>query len=972
MPIKMLSNKRPSFSALACKAFGALLAFLLLTLSSAHAAGLGKLTVLSSLGQPLRAEIELTSVAKDEAGTIIVRLASSEAYKRANLDASPVLRSFAFKVESRGGRHFVRVTSSQPLNEPFIGMLLELTSTTGRLTREYTFLLDPPELRTTTPALAAASKPVPTAVPRPVQAAPAPAPKPVAEQPATESMGEKVRRIERRAKTLKASQPVKAKPSDKAVADDKPSTYKVKKGDSLALIAKKHRHDEVTLEQMLVSIYQTNPDAFDGKNMNRLRVGRVLTVPDAQTAGGVGKPEARKLIVAQAADFAAYRAKLAGQVEQAAAQRQADESVQAAGGKITAKVEDRARQEKEAQDKLKLSKAGAVAKGAKGGAGTGSTEDKTAQGKAAADEKARVSELEKNVTELQKVLELKNKQLAAQQEAAAKKAADDAAAAKKAADDAAVKKAADEAAAKKAADEATARKAASASVASAPAASVPQASAPQASAPKPAVATKPASAPVKRVGPPPAPPAPPGFFDNLMDNPTMLGGGAIALLLLLYLMVRIRGRKKQPPSPTPLGGSMVSDGSESPNSLFGSAGGQSVDTNNSIFNSGFIPSASLLDANEVDPIAEADVYIAYGREAQAVEILKEALRSHPERNALRVKLLEIYASQKDVNAFDLLAGELYGLTRGEGEDWVHVAGLGASIDPTNPLYAGGDASEELLNRPTSLQGSVTQPRPELDPDVLLHAPRLSGDGETTQAAAQPTEQQIQSPDFSLDLTGPAIDDAPLEFHLPEKEAVVAPSAPLAVDFDLGQEAAKAETRPQEPAALDFDLGDFAPKKEEAAAPDATGMSVSEIPEAELERMLEFKPAAANLASPVSDIEFEARMAAADRELSAIDKVEPYSVAANEPAKPVASSSGFDFGAINLDLEPVAAPVPVEPETKPATARTGSVEMDTKIELAAAYLGIGDKEGARELLEEVIQEGSPEQVEKAKEALAKIS
>jgi pilus assembly protein FimV len=77
-----------------------------------------------------------------------------------------------------------------------------------------------------------------------------------------------------------------------------------------------------------------------------------------------------------------------------------------------------------------------------------------------------------------------------------------------------------------------------------------------------------------------------------------------------------------------------------------------VDTNNSVFNSNFAPSASQLDTNEVDPVAEADVYIAYGRDAQAEEILKEALRTHPERHAVRLKLLEIYVTRKDARAFE--------------------------------------------------------------------------------------------------------------------------------------------------------------------------------------------------------------------------------------------------------------------------------------------------------------------------------
>ena len=979
MPLKMPTNMRSSFSVFAAKAFGSVFALLLLSLSSAYAAGLGKLSVLSSLGQPLRAEIELTSVAKGEEDSIAVKLASYDDYKKANLDFTSALHSLRFSVEKRGARHIVRVSSSQPLNEPFVGMLLELRSSSGRLTREYTFLLDPAEMRSSTPAVTAG----PTRVQAPVVT------KPVAAVPVavekTEA-GKSPDEISARAKAIKSKSAASVKPEAKSEAKPEAKAketktgaaqHKIKKGDTLAVIAKQYKHEEVTLEQMLVSIYQTNPEAFVGKNMNRIRVGKVLNVPDAEAAASVTKSDARKVIVAQAADFASYRSKLAGQAAQATPQ-EAGAGTQAAGGKIAAKVEEKSAA-KEAQDKLKLSKASG--KAAKTPSGAVSAEDKAAKDKAAAEEKARVKELEKNVSDLQNILEMKNKQLAAQQkqatDTAASKQAADAAAAKQAVDAAAAKKAADDAALAKQAADAAAKKVADAdaakAAASAPAASVP----PTASVPSASVPAKPA---VKRVAPPPPPPRPePSFLDELLDDPVKLGGIAAVLLLLVYVAIRSRAKKKSPPPA--VAGSMVTENRESPNSLFGSSGGQSVDTNNSIFNSGFTPSASLLDANEVDPVAEADVYIAYGREAQAVEILKEALRSHPERNALRIKLLEIYASQKDVHAFDLLAGELYGLTHGEGEEWVYVAGLGIAIDPTNPLYAGGDMSEELLNRPTSLQGSMTKPAPDLDPEILLEKPRVQEVASHLGEFVQPTREQIENPDLPLDLGAPEVgaDKGALDFELPVNAAApvvataTAEPAPMEFNLDIPAPIQSAPKAIEVPASLDFDLGDFGAKKEEPAAPvPTTGLSVSEASDADLEQIAQFnKPQAAK--EPLPDLDLAEQLAAADRELAAIDSVEPYAAVAAPAASPEESAPQasakvaatapveFDFGGINLDLEP-----------KPVAARVGSAEMDTKIELAAAYLGIGDKEGARELLEEVIQDGSPEQVEKAKQSLAKIS
>ncbi|MFS2021371.1 FimV family protein, partial [Massilia sp. CT11-108] len=142
----------------ALKKLTAAVASALVLTSAAHAAGLGKLTVLSALGQPLRAEIELTAVSGDEASGLTAKLASPEAFKAANIDFNPALLSLRFNVEQRGGRQFIRVSSTQPLNEPFVDMLLELSWNNGRLVREYTFLLDPAELRATQSAQVAASE----------------------------------------------------------------------------------------------------------------------------------------------------------------------------------------------------------------------------------------------------------------------------------------------------------------------------------------------------------------------------------------------------------------------------------------------------------------------------------------------------------------------------------------------------------------------------------------------------------------------------------------------------------------------------------------------------------------------------------------------------------------------------------------------------------------------------------------------
>ncbi|MEO5882204.1 MAG: pilus assembly protein FimV, partial [Caldimonas sp.] len=114
---------------------------------AAGAAGLGRLSVNSALGQPLQAEIEVTSVTPEEAATLSARLASPDAFRAAGLQFSNALAGLRMAVQERGGRHFIRVSSSNPMNEPFIDLMVELNWASGKFVREYTFLLDPPELR---------------------------------------------------------------------------------------------------------------------------------------------------------------------------------------------------------------------------------------------------------------------------------------------------------------------------------------------------------------------------------------------------------------------------------------------------------------------------------------------------------------------------------------------------------------------------------------------------------------------------------------------------------------------------------------------------------------------------------------------------------------------------------------------------------------------------------------------------------
>lgn len=975
MPSKMHSNKRPAFGSFNLKTLSAAVVSALL-FSNAYAAGLGKLTVLSALGQPLRAEIELTSVSKDEMGSLSAKLASVEAFRQANIDFNSVLTGLRFSVDQRGDRQFIRVSSAQALNEPFVDMLLELSGPNGRLVREYTFLLDPADLRTSQSA----------------QVAPVPVPGAGAErapQAATQSLP-LAERTERPS-TAKPQQAEAARRAAPAPTESKGAgsaeEYRVHSGDTLARIATQVKPSGISLDQMLVALYQANPDAFVGNNMNRLKAGQILSVPNAETAGSVGNSEARGIVVAQAADFSAYRNKLAGQVSASAAQKSA-ESKQSAGGKITAKIEERATPASESKDKLQLSKAQPATAAA----------DKIAQDKAVAEANARVKELEKNVGELQKLLEVKNKNLAEQQKQmdAAKTEAKPVAPPPVAVAPAPAPAAPVEPAPAKPAEAAAEKPA----VPPAPPVAV-----------APPVATPPVAAKPKAVAPPPVPAAEPSFLDELTDNPFLLPGMGALLVALGALGIYRARRQKQSKQ---FEDSIITDSSLKANSLFGSTGGQSVDTNNSVFNSSFTPSASQLDTNEVDPVAEADVYIAYGRDAQAEEILKEALRVQPERHAVRVKLLEIYSNRKDLRAFEVLATELYGLTNGEGEEWAQAAAMGIAIDPNNPLYASGkadtgDAPSVLVapTQPLDEQGlatllSTTQP----DTSSLETIDTLDSDssyfGNTAVATETPLEPlpeampepetpAVTSNDLDFDLDG--MQDMAVPNTIPRPAPAEPPAELASIDFDfLDEPVAKADEPADEPSL-------------ELTAEPAFDSVIESMPEpmAELEPL----PATeldAPLAGSIQDLEFmlddeKPADASASGDLSldigtsqieepvldiSLPSLDDVPAVAEAKAETANDPMDFDLSDISLELNPVGSAVS-EPTANsdlmadmqgefavPDAASYDSAEMATKLDLAIAYQEIGDKEGARELLDEVLKGGTPEQSERAKALLVELA
>lgn len=910
----------------------------------ANAAGLGRITVLSSLGQPLRAEVELTA-SREELSSLSARLASHEAFKQAGIEFVPALAGVKLVIDKQAsGKPVIRLTTDRPLNEPFLDLLIELSWTSGRLVREYTFLLDPaPETLARKPVAAPVAKrdgsvaqPSPVVAPKQPEVSAAPA-----DGKAKAKMGEE------------------AKPSAAGQGRE------VQKGEYLRKIAAESQYDGVSLDQMLVAIFRSNKDAFIDSNMHRLKAGKILTIPDREAAAAVDGREARKTISAHTADFNAYRQKLASAAAGAEAPKE-EAARQVATGKIGAKVEEKAPAPAEAKDQLKVSKADA-AKDARAAQGkiAALEEDLAAKDRALKEAQSRQAELEKNLNDLKKLVELKNQNLAELQKQAAAKAGPapeapaQAPAAK--APEAAPAAAPVPAPAEKPAE--PAKPAETAATTKPTEGEKPAEAAKPVEPPKPAEAPKPAP---KKTPPPPPPPPEPDLVDELMGNPAILGGGVLVLGLLGFIAYRQRQKKKQlegneaPPTTT---------ANLTANSVFGATGGQSVDTTGSSMATDFSQaSISAIDADEgVDPVAEADVYMAYGRDAQAEEILLDALKTDPTRTAIHVKLLEIYAGRKNIKQFETLASDLYAQTGGVGGDWEKAAAMGLKLDPTNPLFGGASANKQSVNTDTTVIVPPAGEKPMRDtwtmPGELSQiAEAVEKGGAATVILEKPVEAAAETPaaaasalDFDLDLGSPAAPAA-------QAPAAVAPAAaePAGLDFDLGLDFKPAESKPAEYNPEATMIMDVAKASKPPAADLALDIKLDEpAAAAAADEGLHFdldlgEPAAPSAAS-AHVVDLEKTIAGGN----ALDF--DFNIGA-PAAPPAAPEPALDLGAISLDLgEPAAA---VEPAV--------GDEVATKLELAKAYEEMGDKEGARELLTEVAKEGNAEQQAKAQSMLAKLS
>lgn len=687
--------------------------------AAAHALSLGRAVVQSSLGEPLRAEVELLDISNEEAATLRARLATPESFAASGMEYSPALNGLQISLQQQDGRYFLRLSNPQSVGEPYVDLILEATWASGRLVRDYTLLFDPPpgggrtpsstdptQAGAATPEAAAPAPvftpPVTTALPTPVTPLPDAAPAdvtaaPVAVAPTEPGPAEPATSDTPPATQATSSDAAPSAPADAAASATTPATtseaapagatqsatpapaaaqtrprqaapardtrINVKSGDTageiaLAQLARQPAYVQVSLNQMLVAMLRANPHAFVNGNVNRLRAGVVLTLPGAETAQNVSRTQARQLVIAQNLDFDEYRRRLAdaAPASATAAQRQT-------GGSVQPQVQDR-RAAPATPDQLTLSKGAVQAQSAQA----------LAEERKAREAAERSAALNKNIAELEQL----SKATAPTPPGSGP----------------------------------TTQPGATAAPAAPATGSVPVTSAAGAAAQDAAAAAAPDDS---------------LSFDELVNdllaNPVVPAVGAgLAALLIGLLVYR---RRKQRPAQDEFQDSMQAND--------GPADAQGA--------------PSVPAGDDVDPVAEAELYLSYGRDQQAEDILKDALPRQPRRVAIHQKLAEIYAKRGDLANFTLIATQAHEASGGSGPEWDVISTLGRELDPDNALYQSGDA---LLN---------VSPDADLDFGDAPPAP-MAAPAPAARPEPAPVDFDLSSLSLDLDAPSPSLSAAP--------------------------------------------------------------------------------------------------------------------------------------------------------------------------------------------------------------------
>lgn len=888
----------------------------LLAFNTVHALGLGGIVVSSNLGQPLRAEIELVAVDKADRSGIQARLAPTDAFKSAGIDYPFGLPRLTFEVVGRDtDQPRIRITSAQPVNEPFVTLLIEVIWSSGKLMREYTFLLDPvgfnlpaqpaEVISPLAPAVSAASGTVsaePVAAPAAMEAPAVPeaegetaaapvAPPAAVSEPETGKPTWTPGRPSAAAETVESVPAVAEAPKESEGPDKEAPTYWVEapsesitvvRGDSLSKIALKIKPTEVSLERMLLAMYRANTGAFIGKNMNRLMAGKVIRLPDAAEIDAIDQKEARQEYRAHVKDWNAYRQQLAAArapVTESAAEHMAS-------GKVTASVAEAATVAESAKEVLKLSKGEAPGSTVDAEKSSSKQEDAVAREKSLQDAQERTALLEKNVKDLERLAELKKQQA---ETGAAGVAAS--AAAATAGDGAAVKPA------------------------------------------EKSVAIPAVPAPVPVTDRPE-----PSFLDVLLEDPVLLGGGASAVLLLLGGGLWLSRRRTVRPAK-----SMAIDGSDT--GRIAEPVISSPETGDFTQTDAAVGAAEKPASDEVDPLAEADLFLSFGRDTQAEEVLKDALSSRPGDLPILLKLLSIYASRKDANAFLAYARQVK--DSGDEPAWDQASAMGRELDPNNPLYG---VAGEAGAAPSDATESGADPVVDFDLGFGGSAEPQPTDFLNTQfmSAVAPAMQSKEAEPFNLfDSMSFETPKQEITAVLSSEELRAAQETPM--DFDVTGSTPPGGTRvPAEKQSDADDLIFDVTSTNPGFAASTTSVTASDVPQKDTEDLI------FDITASKPDIPATTRSAADEMPAFTLDIPESFKQAAKtRPDLP----PDVGLGDISLNLGGETAGGLAD---APGSKDERWQEVATKLDLAKAYQEMGDAAGAREILEEVLRDGDEQQ------------
>lgn len=876
--------------------------FLVLFPATGHALGLGNLRVYSAVNEPLNAEIEITSISEQERRGLAVGVATRKEFEEAGIDYPPFLNQIKFTVAKRlDGRYFIQLRSDEPIAEPFLHLLVQFEWPGGRLVREYTALVDPPHL--------IAGRPAGIEVPRTEPIAPSPAPPAAVETPriadappppldvvVRDTVQPEPSSVTPRVEPLAppVTERSAAPPAVPVTQWADVSEYAVKRGDTMWSIAQRIRVDtQLSLQQVILAVYNANPDAFFGNNVNNLKAGKILKIPERAAVESTGQAQALREFRAHYDAWQEYKLKLAAssRTVKAAAPAEPEAATKVDAPKPEAAkaptAPSAAERTGQPEELLKIVRANIEAEK---DAGKKVAEGESGQDTASKERQAlaeRVTTLEESLASREmetreltekvgqvrmqlkaeaRLLELESKELALAQARAKPDAA---------------------------APEAAARSETAKPESAKPEIAKPI-EPPRAAPTKPApVETAPAK-PERPAAQKPAAPAPPpeqGLFASIMDtvsgNPLMPAVlGAVVLLMGGLALVYFQRRRK---SIAEFEESILaSDAVTTESAATTDTAGQAITTGDTSFLSDFSQGGmGNVHTDEVDPVSEAEVYLAYGRDETAEEILKDAIVKNPERHEIKLKLLEIYYQRKDAGAFETLAEELYAALGGRGgKIWERVEEMGRKLNPDNPMFRGGTPIKPATAAGGAAAGMTT-----------LAEPSAASMRTTVAAPAAPASE-------------------------------VAAKSDTAFDFDV-------DVSPATPAtsATTFDL-DFESSGTAHAVPSGQPPLAGDL-------------ASLDVGTPSGNVvEF--------------DLGEPSVEAAAALSTPQEHAPQWEVET------PARA---VEAETTEGAEHWD--ETATKLDLAKAYIDMGDTEGARSILDEVMNEGNEHQKMQAKQLAAQI-